>query len=123
MGKPGKKTRVYECEHYRYEYDGFDKYAWCRSRECLSRECVVDYVFCQDLCPFYRKNDKGRYVEIEDDKRCREIRAGCRDKLQEAAAEALKEGEKALESAAAKMEYARRLQAAVPVTVEFSRPA
>lgn len=116
MAEDAKKIRVYECEHYEYEYDGWGKYAWCRSGDCLSRECIVDYKFCQDMCPFYARNTAGRYVEIEDDGRRGEIRAGCLDKLRSAAEEARRDAEEEMKSANAKMAYAKRLRAALEET-------
>lgn len=106
-----EKTRIYECEHYQYEYDDWGKYAWCRSKECLSKECIVDYKFCQDLCPFYKKNAEGRCIDIELDDRYREIREDCRAELKKKAEEALEEASKAIESANKKMLYAKKLSA------------
>lgn len=104
-----KKTKhIYECEHYEYEYDGFDKYAWCHSKECLSRECIVDYIFCQDLCPFYKKNSEGRCIDIDFDDHCEEIRKECSIDLKKKAEEAAEEAAQAMRIAQQKMEYARR---------------
>ena len=108
MAKSNKK-RIYECEHYQYEYDDWGKYAWCHSNECLSNECIVDYKFCQDLCPFYKKNAEGRYIDIElDDGRYKEIRKNCKAELKKKAEEALEEASKAIESANKKMLYAKK---------------
>ena len=104
-----EKKRIYECEHYKYEYDGFDKYAWCRNRECLSKECIVDYTFCQDLCPFYKKNSEGRCIDIElSDHRYNEIRKECSNKLKKKAEEAAKDAAQAMIIAQQKVEYAKR---------------
>jgi hypothetical protein len=108
MAKSNKK-RIYECEHYQYEYDDWGKYAWCHSGDCLSRECIVDYTFCQDLCPFYEKNREGRYIYIDFDDRRKEIRERCKAELREKAEEALEEASKAIESANKKMLYAKKL--------------
>ena len=107
MAKSNKK-RMYECEHYEYEYDGFDKYAWCHNRECLSRECIVDYIFCQDLCPFYKKNSKGRCIDIELDDRYKEIREKCQVELKQKAEEAFEEAMKLADCAKKKLEYAKK---------------
>lgn len=104
-----KKTKhIYECEHYKYEYDGFDKYAWCHNNECLSRECIVDYIFCQDLCPFYKKNSEGRCIDVDSDDHCEEIRKECIIDLKKKAKEAAKEAAQAMRIAQQKMEYAKR---------------
>ena len=108
MAKSNKK-RIYECEHYEYEYDDLGKYAWCHSKDCLSRECIVEYKFCQDLCPFYKKNTEGRCIDIELNDRDKEIREECRAKLKKKAEEALKETNKAMEYADKKMLYAKKL--------------
>lgn len=117
MAEDVKKIRVYECEHYEYEYDDLGKYAWCHSRNCLSRECIVDYKFCQDMCPFYARNAAGRYVEIEDDERLKEIRAGCLYKLRNMAEEALEDAVKEMKNANAKMAYAKHLRAVEETTI------
>ena len=106
-----EKRRIYECEHYEYEYDDLGKYAWCHSKDCLSRECIVEYKFCQDLCPFYKKNTEGRYVDINFDDHCKAIYDNCRRDLKEKAEEALEEANKAIESASKKMLYAKKLSA------------
>lgn len=106
-----EKMRIYECEHYKYEYDGFDKYAWCHSKDCLSRECIIEYKFCQDLCPFYKKNAEGRYIDIDFDDRCKEICERCKAELREKAKETLEEASKETESALKKMLYAKKLSA------------
>jgi hypothetical protein len=111
MQAKAEKMRIYECEHYEYEYDDWGKYAWCRSRDCLSRECFIESKCCQDLCPFYKKNAEGRYIDIELDDRYREIREECRAELKKQAEEALKEAVEASDCAKKKMEYARRLAA------------
>lgn len=108
MAKSNKK-HIYECEHYEYEYDDLGKYAWCHSKDCLSRECIVDYKFCQDLCPFYKKNTEGRFIDIELDNRYKEIRERCKAELREKAEETLEEASKETESALKKMLYAKKL--------------
>lgn len=108
MAKSNKK-RIYECEHYEYEYDDWGKYAWCHSKDCLSRECIVDYKFCQDLCPFYEKNQEGRCIDIDFDDRCKEIHERCKAELREKAKETLEEASKETESALKKMLYAKKL--------------
>lgn len=108
MAKSNKK-RIYECEHYEYEYDDWEKYAWCHSKDCLSRECIIKYKFCQDLCPFYKKNAEGRCIDIDFDDRCKEIRERCKAELREKAKETLEEASKETESALKKMLYARKL--------------
>ena len=109
MTMNSKKTkRIYECEHYKYEYDDFGKYAWCLSRECLSRECFIEYKFCHDLCPFYKKNAEGRYIDIELDDHYKKIREMCCEELKKKAEEAVEEAAQAMRIAQQKMEYAKR---------------
>ena len=111
MQAKAEKVRIYECEHYKYEYDDWGKYAWCLSRECLSRECIVESKCCQDLCPFYKKNAEGRCIDIELDDRYREIREECRAELKKKAEEALEEANKAVDNADRKILYATKLGA------------
>lgn len=109
MKMNSKKTkRIYECEHYEYEYDDLGKYAWCHNRECLSRECVIEYKFCQELCPFYKKNTEGRYIDIDFDDHYKAIYDNCKRDLKEKAEEATKEAMQAMRIAQQKMEYAKR---------------
>ena len=57
------KTKVYECAHYKYEYDGFDKYTWCRCRESGYRECPAEQIYAMQFCPCYEKgNLRGEWV-------------------------------------------------------------
>lgn len=57
------KTKVYECAHYEYEYDGFDKYAWCHCRESGHRECPAEHIYSMQFCPCYEKgNLRGEWV-------------------------------------------------------------
>ena len=61
----GKKTKVYLCEHYEYEYDDLGKY-WCHNHEIPKRECDVDYIYCQQFCPEYKKGQLQGEWEISN---------------------------------------------------------
>ena len=108
MAKSNEK-HIYECEYYEYEYDDWGKYAWCHSKDCLSMKCIVEYKFCQDLCPFYKKNSEGRCIDIDFDDTYEAIRKRCKAELREKGEEALEEASKAIESANKKMLYAKKL--------------
>ena len=57
------KTKVYECAHYEYEYDGFGKYAWCHCQESGHRECPAEYIYSMQFCPCYKQgNLRGEWV-------------------------------------------------------------
>ena len=62
--KKAKKTRVYECAHYEYDYDDLGKYCWCHNSDIPDRECNVGRGFyCQQFCPGYKKGElKGSWV-------------------------------------------------------------
>ena len=62
----GKKTKVYLCEHYEYEYDDLGKYCWCHNHEIPKRECDVDYIYCQQFCPGYKKGQLHGEWEISN---------------------------------------------------------
>ena len=65
----GKKTKVYLCEHYEYEYDDLGKYCWCHNHEIPKRECDVDYIYCQQFCPGYKKGQlQGEWEITNHDK-------------------------------------------------------
>lgn len=62
------KTKVYECAHYEYEYDGFDKYAWCKCRESGHRECPAEQIYSMQFCPYYKKGNLcGEWVVSENE--------------------------------------------------------
>ena len=46
---------MYECAFFEYEYDDLGKYCWCHNHEIPKRECDVDYIYCQQFCPGYKK--------------------------------------------------------------------
>ena len=105
-----KKTkRIYECEHYKYEYDDQGKYTWCHSKDCLNKKCIIDYIFCQDICPFYKKNTEGQHIDIDFNDYYKEIRERCKADLREKAKETIEEASKEIESAIKKMLYAKKL--------------
>jgi len=106
-----EKRRIYECEHYEYEYDDLGKYAWCHNSDCLNRQCIVGYIFCHELCPFYKKNTAGRYIDINFDDCCKVIYDNCKRDLKEKAKEALEEAVKEADYAKKKMEYAKHFAA------------
>ena len=62
--KAPKKTKVYECYHYEFDYDDLGKYCWCHNRDIPCQECNVGKGFyCQQFCPGYKKgNLKGSWV-------------------------------------------------------------
>ena len=63
MEQKDNKTKVYECAHYEYEYDGFDKYAWCKYRESGHRECPAEQIYSMQFCPCYKQgNLRGEWV-------------------------------------------------------------
>ena len=58
-----KKTRVYECAHYEFEYDDFGKYCICNNPKIPGFECKIRTVYCQKFCPGYRKGGlRGTWV-------------------------------------------------------------
>ena len=62
--KSPKKTRVYECAHYEFDYDDLGKWHWCHNRDIPCQECNVGRSFyCQKFCPGYKKGKlKGSWV-------------------------------------------------------------
>lgn len=62
--KSPKKTRVYECAHYEFDYDDLGKWHWCHNRDIPCQECNVGRGFyCQKFCPGYKKGKlKGSWV-------------------------------------------------------------
>lgn len=68
MKHKDNKTKVYECAHYEYEYDGFDKYAWCHCKESGHRECPCDIIYAMQFCPCYKQgNLHGEWVVSADE--------------------------------------------------------
>lgn len=54
--KAQKKTKVYECAFYEYEYDDLGKYYWCHNPDIPERECNAGRgYYCQKFCPGYKK--------------------------------------------------------------------
>ncbi len=69
MKQKDNKTKVYECAHYEYEYDGFDKYAWCHCRESGYRECPAEQIYAMQFCPCYKQgNLRGEWEITNQDK-------------------------------------------------------
>ena len=63
--KAPKKTKVYECYHYEYEYDDLGKYCWCHNGKMPRNECNVvrKGFYCQQFCPGYKKGKlRGSWV-------------------------------------------------------------
>lgn len=63
--KAPKKTKVYKCAYYEYEYDDLGKYCWCHNGKMPRNECNVvgKGFYCQQFCPGYKKgNLKGSWV-------------------------------------------------------------
>ena len=50
-----KKTKVYECAHYEYDYDDLGKYCWCHNQSIPGHECNAGRIYCQKFCPGYKK--------------------------------------------------------------------
>ena len=96
-----KKTRVYECEHFEFEYDGFDKYCWCHNPKNPDRMCDVQWKVCAKFCPYFSKK-KGRdaYVMLELTEYDKELMAEAKKKLEE-----WKAARAAEKAAAEKAEY------------------
>ena len=55
MKKSEKKTNVYECAHFEYEYDDFGKYCWCHCPESGYRECPSENIYAMQFCPCFKK--------------------------------------------------------------------
>lgn len=94
-----KQYTFHTCKHFEYEYDGYDKYCWCNNPKSNKRECDVDYTFCMQFCPYYKK-DKNSPITITLTDDAKELMASARKKLAEW------KSERAAEKAAAeKAEY------------------
>ena len=61
-----KKTKVYECTHFEYEYDDLGKYCWCHSKKMTRRECPFESAYAQIVCPGYEKGKCRGEWEIGD---------------------------------------------------------
>ena len=61
-----KKTKVYECTHFEYEYDDLGKYCWCHSKKMHCRECPFESTYAQIVCPGYEKGEYRGEWEIRD---------------------------------------------------------
>ena len=60
-----KKTKVYECKHYEFDYDDLGKYNWCHNDSISSYECIVPCrgFYSQQFCPGFKKgNLRGQWV-------------------------------------------------------------
>ncbi len=63
--KTERKTKVYECYHYEFEYDDFGKYFICHNIDIPGHKCKVsgNSIYCQQFCPGYKKgNLRGEWV-------------------------------------------------------------
>lgn len=62
--KAPKKTKVYACYHYEFDYNDFGTYYLCHNRDIPCRECNVGKgLYCQQFCPGYKKgNLQGSWV-------------------------------------------------------------
>jgi len=78
--KKSRNRRVYDCEHFEFEYDDWGKYAWCHCMDNPDRECMVEWKTCIDLCPFYKKK-KGSYRMFEYTKTDEYLRKEFKEKL------------------------------------------
>ena len=54
--EPVTPYTFYECSHFEYEYDDLGKFCWCHNRNNPSTTCEVDYKYCMQFCPYYKKN-------------------------------------------------------------------
>ena len=96
-----KKTRVYKCEHFEFEYDDLGRYCWCHNPKNPSRECDVQWKVCAKYCPYYKKKTgRSAYVMIELNENDKELMAEAKKKL-----EAWKAARAAEKAAAEKAEY------------------
>ncbi len=66
-----KKTKVYECAHYEFDYDDLGKYYWCHNGDIPCQECNAGRgIYCQKFCPGYKKgNLRGSWVISEWEKK------------------------------------------------------
>ena len=63
----GKKVRVYDCDHYEFDYDDLGKFYWCHCKDNPKRECDVDWIFCMKYCPYFKKKPGSfRLVELTE---------------------------------------------------------
>ena len=65
QSKP-KKIEFFECKHFEYEYDGYEKYCWCHNPNSGKKECDVKYKYCHQYCPFYEKSNIQHTLDIVD---------------------------------------------------------
>lgn len=59
------KIEVFKCKHLENEYDGFDKYAWCRNKDCPTRECWCNNIIEEQVCPYFNKEASNKPVILE----------------------------------------------------------
>lgn len=70
--KTERKTKVYECYHYEFDYDAVCKYFICHNIDIPGYECKVwsNSIYCQQFCPGYKKgNLRGEWVIADWEKR------------------------------------------------------
>lgn len=78
-----KKTRIYECAFFEFEYDDLGKYCWCHSPKNPNRMCDVHWKVCSKFCPYYKKKTgRNAYVVIELDENDKELMAEAKKKLE-----------------------------------------
>lgn len=62
------KTKVYECAHYEFECDDLGKYCWCNNTGMPNRNCELEYIYCHQFCPGYKKGKlRGAWVVSADE--------------------------------------------------------
>lgn len=65
--KKTKKTKVYICAHYEFDYDDLGKFCWCKNPLMFKRECDAPrYYYCQKFCPGFKKGHLAGTWEISD---------------------------------------------------------
>lgn len=64
-----KKTKVYMCKHFEYDYDDFDKYFMCNIHTCCRCAKRVKYIkqFCPDFEPSEIADCEKEDMEINNE--------------------------------------------------------
>lgn len=61
-----KKTKVYICKHFEYDYDDFDKYFICNSNKNDSCRCECrGKKYIMQFCPFFERGEVAGVWEID----------------------------------------------------------
>lgn len=70
--KKEKKTKIYECYHYEFDYDAVCQYFICHNIDIPGHECRVrgNSIYSQHVCPGYKKgNLRGEWVIADWEKK------------------------------------------------------